>query len=59
MEIDKKIKILKKDIEVQREKLNKIVIENKSKDEIIRISEDLDILINKYYSIDLDKKIAE
>lgn len=59
MLIDKKIEILKRDIELKREKLNKIVVESKNKDEIIKMSEDLDILINKYNSINLNKKIAD
>ncbi len=50
---------LKEEIEMQREELNKILIKNTNKDKIIKASEKLDTLINKYYSINLNKKIAD
>lgn len=55
----KKIESLKEDIEREREQLNKIVIESKNKEKIIEISRKLDRLINNYYYINPDKKIAE
>ena len=39
---------LKAEIENKRERLNKIVISESSKEEILKFSQDLDILISKY-----------
>lgn len=55
----KKIENLKDDIEREREQLNKIVIESKNKQKIIEISRNLDRLINNYYYINSNEKIAE
>lgn len=59
MKKNREIQKLKEEIEVQREELNKIVVQSKNKEKIIRISEKLDVLISQYYSINSNKKIAE
>lgn len=45
---NRKIKILKEEIEKKREQLNKIVIEEISKDKILKFSQELDVLISEY-----------
>lgn len=49
---------LKKEIENKREKLNRIVINEPNKEEILRFSQELDILISQYtkYVFDLETK---
>lgn len=39
---------LKKEIEKKRERLNQIVISESSKDEILKFSQELDVLISMY-----------
>lgn len=50
MEQIREIIELKEEIEEKREKLNKVVLDSKGKDEILRFSQELDILITKYTS---------
>lgn len=39
---------LKREIEDKREKLNKIVIDEPNKDEVLKFSQELDLLISEY-----------
>lgn len=48
MEKEKYARILKEEIENKREKLNKIILSEPNKEEILKFSQDLDILISKY-----------
>lgn len=48
MKKEKYIVKLKKEIEKKREKLNKIVIDEPNKEEILKFSQELDILISQY-----------
>lgn len=41
---------LKEEIRQKQEKLNKIVLEGKDKEQILRFSQELDILISQYLS---------
>ncbi|MCF6463651.1 aspartyl-phosphate phosphatase Spo0E family protein [Clostridium sp. Cult1] len=47
---------LKTEIETKRKELNLLVVEDINKDEVLKFSVELDKLIEKYYSIQLDKK---
>jgi len=47
---------LKEEIRKKQEKLNKIILEGKNKDQILRFSQELDILITEYLSINFYKK---
>lgn len=49
---------LKIEIENKREKLNKLIIGDINKDEVLEFSTDLDNLIHRYYDIEM-KKIEE
>lgn len=40
---------LKSEIEVKREKLNNLILREVSKEEVLKFSVELDILIHKYY----------
>lgn len=42
---------VKDDIEKMREELNRIVVEEADKSEVVRFSQELDDLINRYYSL--------
>ena len=45
---------LKKEIENKREKLNKIIIDEPNKGEVLKFSQELDILISEYTKYVLD-----
>lgn len=49
---------LKKEIENKREKLNKIVINEPNKEEVLKFSQELDILISQYtkYLLNIENK---
>lgn len=47
---------LKTEIEVKRKELNLLVVKDINRDEVLKFSVELDKLIDKYYSIQLDKK---
>ncbi|HEY8361724.1 MAG TPA: Spo0E family sporulation regulatory protein-aspartic acid phosphatase [Tissierellaceae bacterium] len=47
---------LKEEIRKKQEKLNRIILEGKNKDQILRFSQELDILITEYLSINFYKK---
>ena len=49
---------LKKEIENKREKLNKIVINEPNKEEVLKFSQELDILISQYtkYLLNIETK---
>lgn len=49
---------LKTEIEVKRKELNLLVVKDINRDEVLKFSVELDKLIDKYYSIQLDKKWA-
>lgn len=46
---------IKIEIENKRMKLNKLIVSNINKDEVLKFSVELDKLIGKYYDIGLDK----
>lgn len=43
--------MLKEEIRRKQEELNKIVLEGKDKEQILRFSQELDVLISRYLSI--------
>lgn len=47
---------LEEEIRKKQEKLNRIILEGKNKDQILRFSQELDILITEYLSINFYKK---
>lgn len=47
---DKKIEKIKEKIKVKREELNKIVLKEIGKDEVLKFSQELDLLIGEYSS---------
>ncbi|SHD75800.1 aspartyl-phosphate phosphatase Spo0E family protein [Schnuerera ultunensis] len=47
---------LKTEIETKRKELNLLVVKDINRDEVLKFSVELDKLIDKYYSIQLDKK---
>jgi hypothetical protein len=47
---------IKIEIEDKRMRLNKLVVSDINKDEVLKFSVELDKLIGKYYDIGLDKK---
>lgn len=48
---------LKKDIEIKREELNKMIIrKDVDKNDVLKFSEELDNLIDRYYKLELNKK---
>ncbi|WP_313757599.1 aspartyl-phosphate phosphatase Spo0E family protein [Tissierella sp.] len=49
-------KNIKREIQIKREELNKILLEGLDKDKILRFSQELDLLINKYYSLYIQDK---
>lgn len=49
---------LKTEIETKRKELNLLVVKDINRDEVLKFSVELDKLIDKYYSIQLDKKWA-
>lgn len=51
MRQDRDREVLKDEIEKMREKLNKIVIGDVKKSEVVEFSQKLDNLINEYYSM--------
>lgn len=55
----KSIKQLKKEIEIKRNNLNKIVLEEKEKEKVIRFSQELDTLIKDYYLLNKERKVAD
>lgn len=48
-----KIEELKEEIQIKREELNKIVLDELDKDRILKFSQELDILISKYHAMDI------
>ncbi len=44
-------KELKEEIQMKREELNKIILEELDKDRILKFSQELDVLISQYHSI--------
>lgn len=50
---------LKSEIEDKRNRLNELVISDISKNELLKISVELDKLIGRYYDIELNKKRAD
>ncbi|HAE92869.1 aspartyl-phosphate phosphatase Spo0E family protein [Tissierella praeacuta] len=49
-------KNIRREIQIKREELNKILLEGLDKDKILRFSQELDLLINKYYSLYIQDK---
>lgn len=47
---------LKEKIELKREKLNELIKESSSRDQVLHLSIELDKLIVEYYQIEINKK---
>lgn len=47
---------LKKDIEIKRKELHRMINKEIDKDELLKYSVELDEVIGKYYSVKLNKK---
>lgn len=48
--------MLKEEIEAKRRILNRMIAKGVDKKDLLRFSQELDKLIDKYYKLDLDKK---
>lgn len=55
----KSINQLKIEIENKKRNLNQIILEGSETEKILKFSQELDLLINDYYSLNKEEKVAE